>query len=145
MTGVGDNLAPLALPPMPCVLVNPRVPVATKDVFAALGLRPGELRTGLTDVLEAIAWPAPGAPAEAWFDALAGGINDLEAPAIRIQPVIADVLDALRATEGMRFARMSGSGATCFAIYHSDAAAARAAADIGADHPGWWVEASVLS
>ena len=51
MTGVGETLLPLSLPKMPCVLVNPRVPVATKDVFAALGLRNGELLVGATDVL----------------------------------------------------------------------------------------------
>ena len=51
MTGVGETLMPLSLPKMPCVLVNPRVPVATKDVFAALGLRHGELLVGATDVM----------------------------------------------------------------------------------------------
>jgi len=145
MTGVGENLTPLNLPPMPCVLVNPRVSVATKDVFAALGLKPGQLRTGVSEVLEAIAWPAPGASVDEWLDALAGGINDLEAPAIRIQPVIKDVLSALHAVQGVRLARMSGSGATCFAIFSSDAEAQRAATVIRDGHPNWWVEASVLS
>ena len=51
MTGVGETLLPLHLPKMPCVMVNPGVPVATKDVFKALGLRNGELRVGVTDVL----------------------------------------------------------------------------------------------
>lgn len=145
MTGVGDKLTPLSLPPLPCVLVNPRVPVATREVFAELGLKPGQLRTGLSEVLEAIAWPAPGASADEWLDVLAGGTNDLEAPAIRIQPVIANVLSALRATEGVRLARMSGSGATCFAIFGSHAEAQHAAGVVGADHPSWWVEASILS
>jgi 4-diphosphocytidyl-2-C-methyl-D-erythritol kinase len=145
MTGVGENLTPLNLPPMPCVLVNPRVAVATKDVFAELGLRPGQLRTGLSEVLEAIAWPAADASADEWLDVLAGGTNDLEAPAIRIQPVIADVLSALRAADGVRLARMSGSGATCFAIFGSDAEAKAAADAVRKAHPAWWVEASVLS
>lgn len=145
MAGVGESLTPLDLPPMPCVLVNPRVPVATKDVFAALGLKPGQLRAGVSEVLEAIAWPAVGAPVNAWLDAIAGGTNDLEAPAIRIQPVIKDVLSALRAAEGVRLARMSGSGATCFAIFSNDADAQQAAGVIRAGHPNWWVEASVLS
>src|ERR1700742_5089487 len=61
MTGVGEQLLPLALPSMPCVMVNPRVPVATKDVFQALGLRNGELLVGATDVFEAPAWPEEGA------------------------------------------------------------------------------------
>ena len=61
MTGVGETLQPLALPKMPCVMVNPRVPVATRDVFEALGLRHGELRVGVTDVIRATAWPEQGA------------------------------------------------------------------------------------
>src|ERR1700744_1573907 len=61
MTGVGETLLPLSLPVMPCVMVNPRVPVATKDVFKALGLRHGELRAGAADVIRATAWPEPGA------------------------------------------------------------------------------------
>ncbi|UTD25826.1 4-(cytidine 5'-diphospho)-2-C-methyl-D-erythritol kinase [Bradyrhizobium sp. WD16] len=145
MTGVGETLAPITLPPLPCVLVNPRVPVATRDVFAELGLKPGEFRAGLSEVLEAVAWPAPGAAAEDWIDALAGGSNDLEAPAIRVQPAIAQVLAVLRAAEGVRLARMSGSGATCFAIFSSETEARAAAAAIAAGHPGWWVEASVLN
>lgn len=145
MTGVGETLTPITLPPLPCVLVNPRVPVATKDVFAELGLRPGEFRAGLSEVLEAVAWPEAGAAADEWIDALAGGSNDLEAPAIRVQPVIAQVLAALRAANGVRLARMSGSGATCFAIFPSETEARAAAAAIAADHPTWWVEASVLS
>ena len=61
MTGVGESLLPLNLPKLPCVMVNPRVPVATKDVFTALGLRNGELLVGATDVLESPAWPDGGA------------------------------------------------------------------------------------
>src|ERR1700753_3512009 len=53
MTGVGENLLPLSLPKMPCVMVNPRVAVATKDVFNALGLRNGELLVGTSDILQA--------------------------------------------------------------------------------------------
>src|SRR6202521_5068337 len=56
MTGVGETLLPLSLPIIPCVLVNPRVPLATSEVFAALGLRSGELLVGVTDVLRATAW-----------------------------------------------------------------------------------------
>ena len=60
MTGVGEQLLPLALASMPCVMVNPRVPVATTDVFKALGLRHGELLVGITDVIRAPAWPEEG-------------------------------------------------------------------------------------
>ena len=69
--------------------------------------------------------------------------NDLEAPAILLHPVIADVLEALRAQNGCRLARMSGSGATCFGLF--DAAHARAAAEaLQARHPAWWICPSVL-
>ena len=145
MTGVGETLMPLSLPMMPCVMVNPCVPVATRDVFAALGLRSGELLVGASDVFQATAWPEAGASVEDWVEALAAGSNDLEAPAMRIQPVIGDVLAALNATNGAWLARMSGSGATCFAIYENTAEAQRAAQKIQLDHPGWWVHAGVLS
>jgi 4-diphosphocytidyl-2-C-methyl-D-erythritol kinase len=145
MTGVGETLLPLSLPKMPCVLVNPRVPVATKDVFRALGLRNGELLVGASDVMRAPAWPEAGASVEDWVEMLAASSNDLEAPAMRIQPVIGDVISALNATNGAWLARMSGSGATCFAIFENTADARRAAQKIQLDHPQWWVHAGLLS
>lgn len=145
MTGVGEQLLPLALPSMPCVMVNPRVPVATKDVFRELGLRNGELLVGATDVLEAPAWPEQGGSIADWVDVLETVANDLEAPALRIEPVIGDVLEVLRSSAGVKLARMSGSGATCFAIYGAAAEAHAAAENISRDHPGWWVHAGTLS
>jgi 4-diphosphocytidyl-2-C-methyl-D-erythritol kinase len=145
MTGVGETLLPLSVPKMPCVLVNPRVAVATRDVFAALGLRNGELLVGAADVIQATAWPEQDASLEDWVEVLAANSNDLEAPAVRIQPMISQVLAALNATDGAWLARMSGSGATCFAIYENTAEAARAAQKIQLDHPQWWVHAGVLS
>jgi 4-diphosphocytidyl-2-C-methyl-D-erythritol kinase len=145
MTGVGDSLLPLNLPKLPSVLVNPRVAVATRDVFAALGLRSGELRVGIADVLQAIAWPEAGASVEDWVEAFAASSNDLEGPAMRIQPVIGEVIATLNATDGAWLSRMSGSGATCFAIYENTAEAGRAAEKISRDHPEWWVHSGVLS
>src|SRR3982074_1001947 len=145
MTGGGETLLPLNLPKMPCVMVNPRIPVATKDVFAALGLRNGELLVGATDVLQATAWTEDGASVEDWVEILAAGSNDLEAPATRIQPVIGEVLSALSATNGAWLARMSGSGATCFAVFENTAEAQRASDKIQHGHPNWWVHAGVLS
>jgi 4-diphosphocytidyl-2-C-methyl-D-erythritol kinase len=145
MTGVGETLMPLSLPTMPCVLVNPRVAVATRDVFGALGLRNGELLVGATDVMEAAGWPEAGASVEDWVEVLAASANDLEEPATRIQPVIGEVISALSATDGAWLARMSGSGATCFAIYENTAEAARAAKKIQRDHPQWWVHSGTLS
>ncbi len=146
MTGVGETLLPLSLPKMPCVLVNPCVPVATADVFKALGLRHGELLVGATDViLHDPVWPEAGASIDAWIKVLAGIGNDLEKPAKRIQPVIGEVLAALGQASGARLARMSGSGATCFAIFNEVADAQRAAQAIQQEHPQWWVHAGALS
>lgn len=145
MTGVGEQLLPLSIPTMPCVMVNPRLAVATKDVFAALGLRNGELLVGATDVLQSPSWPDDGASLEDWVEALASSSNDLEEPATRVQPVIGEVIAALNATNGAWLARMSGSGATCFAIYENTADAHRAAEKIRREHSGWWVHSGTLS
>jgi 4-diphosphocytidyl-2-C-methyl-D-erythritol kinase len=145
MTGVGDNLLLLQLPPLPCVMVNPRVPVATSDVFKALGLRNGELRVGFTDVLKAPKWPEEDASVDDWIKALNAVGNDLEAPALKVEPVIGEVLAALRGVEGVGLARMSGSGATCFALFGNDQDAQRAAQAIQVAHPLWWVHAGALS
>ncbi|MFC0239369.1 4-(cytidine 5'-diphospho)-2-C-methyl-D-erythritol kinase [Rhodopseudomonas telluris] len=145
MTGVGDNLSPLPLPRLPAVMVNPRVPVATKDVFTALGLRAGQLNVGIADVLSSTGWPKQGASAADWIKAVARGTNDLEAPALKVEPVVGDVLQALAALPGVQLARMSGSGATCFALFEGDDDAAAGAETLKAAHPGWWVHAGALS
>jgi len=145
MTGIGETLTPLSLPTMPCVMINPCVPVPTKDVFAALGLRSGELLVGVTDLFRGVDWPEAGSSVEDWVEVLAASNNDLEAPAMRIQPVIGEVIAALSATNGAWLARMSGSGATCFAIYENTAEAGRAAEKVRREHPGWWVHSGTLS
>jgi 4-diphosphocytidyl-2-C-methyl-D-erythritol kinase len=146
MTGVGESLQPLALPKMPCVMVNPGVPVATRDVFDALGLRNGELLVGATDVLlQDRSWPETDASIAEWIEAFVEVGNDLEAPAARIQPVITEVLSALGESAGVKLVRMSGSGATCFAIFADDATAQRAAEKIRRGHAAWWVHAGTLS
>ena len=76
---------------------------------------------------------------------LAANSNDLEAPAMRLQPIIREVLAALNATNGAWLARMSGSGATCFAIFENTPEAQRAAQKIQLEHPQWWVHAGILS
>ena len=138
MRGIGEILSPpLDLPPIPAVLANPGVAVATRDVFAALGLAPGERRA-------AAAEPEPPGAVEQCVAWLAASGNDLEPPALRIAPAIADALEALRRTGGCRLARMSGSGATCFGLYATGGAASAAAAALAAAHPGWWVVATEL-
>jgi len=114
-------------------------------VFETLGLRSGELRVGATDILEAPAWPEPDASLSDWLGPLLDGANDLEASAQQLEPVIDEVLSVLAGADGARLARMSGSGATCFAIFETDADAQRAAQTVQLDHPLWWVHAGTLS
>lgn len=133
--GVGERLEPVDLPPIAAVLVNPRVPVSTAGVFAALGHRDNPpMPSGppaLADAAAAIAW-------------LAGTRNDLETPALTLVPEIADVLAALRAMPGCGLARMSGSGATCFGLFDGYAGAKTSAGRLVAQRPDWWVMATVL-
>jgi 4-diphosphocytidyl-2-C-methyl-D-erythritol kinase len=135
MRGIGDVLsAPLDLPRLPALLVNPSVAVATREVFAALSLPP----VGRTE--PAAAW----AETAALLAEIAEGRNDLEAPAIELAPAIAEVLAVLRRLPGCRLARMSGSGATCFGLFESAAAASAAARTLRVGYPSWWVRATVL-
>jgi len=139
MRGIGEKLsAPLAIPPLAAVLVNPGVAVPTKDVFARLRLKPGG---GRKRADRASALPGD---FDGFVAYLAGQRNDLEPAAIALQPVIARVLAALRGESGCRLARMSGSGATCFGLFASSRAAAAAAHRLAAAHPRWWVKATVL-
>jgi 4-diphosphocytidyl-2-C-methyl-D-erythritol kinase len=144
MTGIGEQLSSLRVPKMHCVMVNPRVPVATADVFSALGLRKGEILTDVTDVVRSRKWPTEESSVEDWLKALGHAANDLETPAIKVQPVVGDVLSALRDASGVRLARMSGSGATCFALFDGDAEARAAGLVLQSSHPDWWVHAGTL-
>jgi 4-diphosphocytidyl-2-C-methyl-D-erythritol kinase len=141
MRGIGDELGPLlALPPIVALLVNPGVPVATKSVFARMNIAPGSATGfGLHAELH------PKMEASALIAALRKGRNDLEAAACILAPVIGDVLAVLSAAPGCRLARMSGSGATCFAIFPDCRSAARVRKAIMRAHPGWWAKTCVLS
>jgi len=139
MRGIGEVLsAPLSLPPLPAVLVNPGVALPTKAVFA--GWKPGSAQPAASD-LAAIAEVARG---DQLLHLLAAQANDLEAPASALKPIIADILVALRAVSGCRLARMSGSGATCFGLFAAADDAAAAAKLLSATQPAWWVKATTL-
>jgi 4-diphosphocytidyl-2-C-methyl-D-erythritol kinase len=139
MRGIGELLSePLDLPPLPAVLVNPRAAVATADVFAALNLAKGSPPQTHAPLQEL---PAE---REALLCALRQQGNDLEEPAIWVQPAISDVLAALRVLRNARLVRMSGSGATCFALFDSRAAASTAARQLRAARPDWWIRATTL-
>jgi 4-diphosphocytidyl-2-C-methyl-D-erythritol kinase len=140
MSGVGHALGPiLRLPPLYAVLANPGVALATKDVFAKLGLKPGERHA-----LQPHPAVASGLDAQALLALLRKTRNDLEDPACVLAPVIGDVLAVLGAARGAKIARMSGSGATCFALFTDRRLAAKAARAIRRDHAGWTVWASAL-
>ena len=126
-TGRGDDLATLTgLAGTPLLLVNPGVGVSTAAVFAGWdGVDRGALPGG--DLL---------ARARA-------GRNDLEAPATALAPVIAEVRALLDAAPGMILSRMSGSGATCFALFADSAACNDAASAAGAR--GWWKLATTMA
>lgn len=139
MRGVGEILsAPLELPRLYALLVNPGVTLATKLVFSRWA---PSANHSPPVAAPALAKLQHGEQFIAW---LAGQANDLETPAIVLAPAIADVLEALRALDGCHLARMSGSGATCFAVFSSDAERAVAAKALRAKFPGWWVTETAL-
>lgn len=139
MRGVGERLsAPVDMPLLDAVLVNPGVAVSTKDVFAKWSSAPKSAASSETAALAKIT------DYRALLSLLTAQPNDLEAPAVALAPVIADVLAALRALAGCGLARMSGSGATCFGLFSSSSAAAAAAEALRAKHPGWWINQTKL-
>ncbi|MEP1421870.1 MAG: 4-(cytidine 5'-diphospho)-2-C-methyl-D-erythritol kinase [Erythrobacter sp.] len=126
--GTGTELEPIEsdLAGMPVLLVNPRVPLSTGPVFKAWdGQDRGALPQGSAKEI-----------------ALAGR-NDLEAPAAQLCPAIVQILDALKA-DNPWLARMSGSGATCFALYDTLEARDAAQECLNKDHPDWWTLAGKL-
>ena len=144
MRGVGDVLSdPLDLPRLFAVLVNPGVAVSTRDVFAALNLASVPASGGASSPTPLVSEGWGGEPT-AFVAALVKERNDLEAPAIELEPAIADVLAVLQALPDCRLARMSGSGATCFGLFPTNAAAAAAARTLRVGYPQWWVRATVL-
>ncbi len=138
MRGIGDLLSePITLPPMPAILVNPGVPVPTKDVFA-------NWKPQATPVPLDQAVLAQLKTRDLLLEFLALQANDLEAPAIAVAPVIAEVLAALRNLPSCALARMSGSGATCFALFRNAGEAMIAAGMLHRRYPQWWVQATAF-
>lgn len=138
MTGIGEEITGLpALPKLSIVLINPLVGVSTLAIFKALQDKNNE--------------PLHAYPAEGWSDAsdfinwIKAGRNDLENTAIELCRKIDICLAALASLEGIQLHRMSGSGATCFGLFRTREEADKAAADLKAQHPDWWVMASALT
>ena len=130
--GVGERIA--LLPPqrpLDVVLANPGIGVATPDVFRALKSRNN---LGISEIPYLAHDPV-------W---LSGLRNDLQLAAISLTPEIGDVLEALAAMPGAQLVRMSGSGATCFAIHENARTAQAAASQLVDSHPDWWCAATRL-
>lgn len=127
-TGRGEALDLRDIPGlsgMPLLLVNPRKPLSTGPVFTGWdGRDRGPLAANSLDAI------------------IAEGRNDLQPPAIALVPEIAEILDAMQRQAGVRLARMSGSGATCFALMESPAALDRAASALAKARPDWWIMTS---
>jgi 4-diphosphocytidyl-2-C-methyl-D-erythritol kinase len=147
MRGIGDVLSDAVdLPALPAVLVNPGVPVPTGAVFGALARSRDGVAPPAIDADPATRLAEAGAPPEfsALLDALSASGNDLESPALSLFPAVGETLAALRGIPSCRFARMSGSGGTCFGLFASPGDAKDGAARLARDHPGWWVQAAAL-
>lgn len=141
MCGLGERVTPVCgLTPLPALLVNPRIKLSTAAVFKTLNAKPLQAEE---------AGPPPSFPgwrnpreAAVWLNE---GRNDLEAPAIALEPAVKKVLDALRRLDDCMLSRLSGSGPTCFGIFLSQDAAAEAASEMRRSYPNWWVQATTLS
>lgn len=130
--GIGEENRPVSLPNAHLVLVNPGVAVSTPAVFKALTQKSNP---PMPD------WSAPNSFADL-VDYLSATCNDLMAAAIGLAPEIEACLNALAQAP---FARMSGSGATCFALLETADAAASLAAGLQSAHPNWWVTSGKLA
>jgi 4-diphosphocytidyl-2-C-methyl-D-erythritol kinase len=129
LRGIGEAIEPVTdFSPLHVILVNAGTPVPTAEVYAGLGLEPGE----------------PGYPPMEFPFGFSTSRNDLTPPALELVPEIGAVLQQLKESAGVRFARMSGSGGTCFAVFDDRYAAEAAAAVLARDYPDWWVRAAVL-
>jgi 4-diphosphocytidyl-2-C-methyl-D-erythritol kinase len=138
--GRGDRLSPApAMPPLPTVLVNPRRPCSTGQVYRAFDALTAPERgadmPSLAERYESVA---------SVIALLAVCRNDLEPPALGVCPEIAEVLATLRAAPQTRLARLSGSGATCFALSETSDEAEALAAALNDQRPDWWVRACRL-
>lgn len=141
MRGVGEEITPVNhVCGLPALLVNPGVKLSTRDVFNALDAKPydPDERGNLTPVWS---WTCVDEAA----DCLAYGRNDLEPPAVALQPMIAEILALLKSTDGCVLSRLSGSGPTCFGLFRTMENARAAEEDLRQRFPRWWVAATSLS
>lgn len=139
MQGLGDRVAPVSgVPPLGCVLVNPRVPLSTADVFRALRAAP-------VGTIEEGGFPARFTGRDDLIAFVRDGRNDLEPVAIGLCPPIGAVKAVLASAPGCRVARMSGSGPTCFGLFDTQDEAQVAVAHLLGRYPAWWAVATRLA
>ncbi|WP_439103424.1 4-(cytidine 5'-diphospho)-2-C-methyl-D-erythritol kinase [Celeribacter marinus] len=131
MRGIGEDVQRVNLPALHMVLVNPRVAVSTPEVFKRLEAKDN---APMPEVLPD--WP----DGVAFADWLTTQRNDLQRPAVKVMPEIAAVLTALALLPNVLATRMSGSGATCFAVFERREEAEAAAAQLAHGNPWWWVK-----
>jgi 4-diphosphocytidyl-2-C-methyl-D-erythritol kinase len=134
MRGIGELLSPpLDLPPIPAVLANPGVALETREVFGKFkGAYAGPALAGVP------------AKTDALIEVLKQQDNDLTTAAIACAPDIGEVLAALRSAPGSALARMSGSGATCFALFASREQAKAAAQHLAGERKNWWIQSTTI-
>ncbi len=149
MRGTGTDLGPpLTLPKWPALLVNPGIATPTPEIFRRLGLAPGDpfrpaAATDRALPSEPHDWPAPD-DRSGWLARLMGGRNDLAAPAEAFVPEIAAIRAALAGCTGCLLARMSGSGATVFALFADPDTRDDAGALMRSRHPDYWIAATTI-
>lgn len=134
--GIGDELVPLMqpLPMLYALLVHPRVPLLTKDVYAAV-----EMPASIP------AWREETANASAFLASLSSTRNHLQRAAIRVSGHVAEVLLTLETLEPRApFVRMTGSGACCYALFAEQSDAQKAANNVHEHHPDWWTQVTAL-
>lgn len=137
-SGIGEVLSPLSpFPAHAVLLVNPGVAVSTPAVFKALERRDNAPLPAIDD--------AGFASREALWSWLGGTRNDLQAAARALAPEIGTVLSALEGLDAVRVARMSGSGATCFALFDDLAAAQAGETRLRSAHADWWIAAAPVA
>lgn len=134
--GVGESLFPApSLPPCSLVLINPRIPLSTTEIFQNFKgpfSLPGRFQVAPKNLHD-------------FVTLLSQRHNDLTTTAIQKLPLISEILSVLKMTPGCHLARISGSGATCFGLYESPYQAQKAADSIQQQHPQWWVQYVTLT
>lgn len=142
MEGIGERLTPMQLPDVGVLLANAGTPLATAHVFDAYAKLHEETATPYRRRLPMIPAFADGRVLAEWLDQATD--NDLTEAAAGLEPAVAETLIALSEVPGSLLVRMSGSGATCFALFDDSEAAARGARWLSVKRPKWWIAATSL-